>query len=155
MLNQESKPLLEVNAVSKNFGGLAAVHNVTFNIFPGELVSIIGPNGAGKTTLLNLIAGAFPLSKGEIWFNGQNVSKLRSHQVCSMGIARTFQNLCLFANMSVIENAMIGCEKCAYTGWLEIMAHTRRATKNEQKILERALEMLVLVGLEKNHMPTP
>ena len=101
-------PILEGQGVTKYFGGLAAVSNVDFHIDQGEIAGLIGPNGAGKTTLFNLISGAFPISSGEIRFKGQKLNGLNPHQICKMGIARTFQETKVFANMAVIQNVLVG-----------------------------------------------
>jgi len=98
--------ILEGKNVTKHFGGLAAVHQVDFNIHQGEVVGLIGPNGAGKTTLFNLISGSLPTTGGEIRYKGKKITGLKPHQICKKGIARTFQSAKLFAGMSVLENAV-------------------------------------------------
>jgi branched-chain amino acid transport system ATP-binding protein len=100
--------ILEGQGVTKYFGGLAAVSNVDFHIEQGEIVGLIGPNGAGKTTLFNLISAALPLSSGEIRFKGQKLNGLKPHQICRMGIARTFQETKVFPNMPVLQNVLVG-----------------------------------------------
>lgn len=100
--------ILEGQGVNKYFGGLAAVSNVDFHIDQGEIVGLIGPNGAGKTTLFNLISMAFPISSGEIRFKGQKLNGLKPHRICKMGIARTFQQTKVFANMPVLQNVLVG-----------------------------------------------
>ena len=101
-------PILEGQGVTKYFGGLAAVSNVDFHVDQGEIVGLIGPNGAGKTTLFNLISAAFPISSGEMRFKGHKLNGLKPHKVCQMGIARTFQETKVFANMSVLQNVLVG-----------------------------------------------
>jgi branched-chain amino acid transport system ATP-binding protein len=101
-------PILEGQGVTKYFGGLAAVSKVDFAVDQGEIVGLIGPNGAGKTTLFNLISAALPLSSGEIRFKGQKLNGLKPHRICQMGIARTFQETKVFANMPVLQNALVG-----------------------------------------------
>jgi len=101
-------PILEGQDVTKYFGGLAAVSNVNFHVDQGEILGLIGPNGAGKTTLFNLISAAFPISSGEIRFKGQKLNGLKPHKICRMGIARTFQEIKVFANMPVLQNVLIG-----------------------------------------------
>jgi len=101
-------PILEGRDVTKYFGGLAAVSHVDFHIDQGEIVGLIGPNGAGKTTLFNLISAALPLSSGEITFKGQRLNGLKPHQICKMGIARTFQETKVFADMPVFQNVLVG-----------------------------------------------
>ncbi len=101
-------PILEGQGVTKFFGGLAAVSNVDFHVDQGEIVGLIGPNGAGKTTLFNLISAAFPISSGEIRFKGQKLNGLKPHQICKLGVARTFQETKVFANMPVLQNVLVG-----------------------------------------------
>ena len=101
-------PILEGHGVTKYFGGLAAVSHVDFHIDQGEIVGLIGPNGAGKTTLFNLISAALPLKSGEIRFKGQKLNGLKPHQICRMGIARTFQQTKIFADMPVLQNVLVG-----------------------------------------------
>jgi len=98
--------ILEGKKVRKHFGGLATVHNVDFDIQQGEVVGLIGPNGAGKTTLFNLISGALPTTAGEIRYKGEKITGLKSHQICKLGVARTFQSAKLFAGMTVFENVL-------------------------------------------------
>ncbi len=100
--------MLEAKKVSKYFGGMAAVSAVDFSVKRGEIVGLIGPNGAGKTTLFNLISGALPLCSGEISFKGQKISGLKPHQICRMGVARTFQLVKIFGNMPVLQNVLLG-----------------------------------------------
>ena len=101
-------PILEGEGVTKHFGGLAAVSRVDFSVNQGEVVGLIGPNGAGKTTLFNLISGALVPKEGAIRFNGQNITGLKPHKICKMGVARTFQSVKVFANMPVLENVVLG-----------------------------------------------
>ncbi len=100
--------ILEGEKVRKYFGGLAAVSYVDFKINQGEVVGLIGPNGAGKTTLLNLISGSLRTTAGEIKYKGQRISGLKPHQICKLGIARTFQSVQLFGNMTVLDNVFLG-----------------------------------------------
>ena len=101
-------PILEGADVTKYFGGLAAVWHVDFSVGQGEVVGLIGPNGAGKTTLFNLISGALIPKSGVIGFKGKNITGLKPHQICRMGVARTFQSVKVFANMPVFENVLLG-----------------------------------------------
>jgi branched-chain amino acid transport system ATP-binding protein len=105
---QSNMRILEGQGVSKYFGGLAAVSNVDFHVEEGEIVGLIGPNGAGKTTLFNLISAALPLSSGEIRFKGQKLNGLKPHQICRMGVSRTFQETKVFGNMPVLQNVLVG-----------------------------------------------
>ncbi len=100
--------VLEGEKVTKYFGGLAAVSNVDFHVDKGEIFGLIGPNGAGKTTLFNLISAALPLKSGVIKFKGERISGLKPHQICRLGVARTFQAVKIFPNMPVIQNVLLG-----------------------------------------------
>jgi len=100
--------ILEGQGVTKFFGGLAAVSNVDFAVDQGEILGLIGPNGAGKTTLFNLVSGALPLSSGEIRFKGRKLNGLKPHEICKMGVSRTFQETKVFTNMPVLQNVLVG-----------------------------------------------
>ncbi len=128
-------PILEGEGVSKYFGGLAAVSNVSFHVDEGKIVGLIGPNGAGKTTLFNLISGALSLKSGVIKFKGERITGLKPHQICKMGVSRTFQSVKIFANMTVIQNVLLGSLFGTPTGTSSADA-TREAT-----------ELLEFVGL--------
>ena len=127
--------MLEATKVTKYFGGMAAVSNVDFSVSQGEIVGLIGPNGAGKTTLFNLISGALPLSSGEIRFKGQRISGLKPHQICRMGVARTFQLVKVFGNMPVLQNVMLGS------------LFGREHTVSPAEAVREAREALEFVGL--------
>lgn len=101
-------PVLEAIGISKRFGGVKAVNGVSLKVMPGEIVSLIGPNGAGKTTTFNLVSGVLPPSEGQILFKGQDTARLKSSEFARLGIGRTFQNLALFRQGSVIENLLVG-----------------------------------------------
>jgi branched-chain amino acid transport system ATP-binding protein len=101
-------PILEGEGITKHFGGLAAVSNVDFHVDQGEIVGLIGPNGAGKTTLFNLISSALVSKQGTIKFKGENITDLKPHRICRMGLARTFQSVKVFANMSILDNVVLG-----------------------------------------------
>jgi len=121
-------PILEGEGVTKYFGGLAAVSNINFYINQGEIVGLIGPNGAGKTTLFNLISAALVPKPGVIKFKGVNITGLQPHKICRMGVARTFQSVEVFANMSVLENVLLGSLFGTLTGMSSAEA-SREATK--------------------------
>jgi branched-chain amino acid transport system ATP-binding protein len=139
--------LIELSGIVKNFGGLAAVSNVSFNVEEGQIVSIIGPNGAGKTTLFNLITNVFPPTSGEIIFKGRNISGMQSHMISALGIARTFQNVGLFKEMTALENIMVGLHGIASYGFISAVLKLPWMKKNENVIRERAL-----IALEKIHL---
>ncbi len=146
---------LELRGISKEFGGLRAINNLTFDVQKGEVVCIIGPNGAGKTTLLNLITGVLPITAGEICFKGRRINGLPSYHICKLGINRTFQDVQLFSNMSVIENVMVGCHNRMRSTFPEIMFSLRRVRAEHEEAVERALKQLSLFGLEKRIYDMP
>ncbi|MCX5907946.1 MAG: ABC transporter ATP-binding protein [Deltaproteobacteria bacterium] len=127
------KPLLEVRRVSKVFGGLKALEDVSLEVKEGEIFGLIGPNGAGKTTLFNLISGSFPLSSGEISFRGKEISKLPDYRICRLGIARTYQNIRLFGRMTVLENVLIGQHSRMQSGlWSTFLRLPRERAENRR-----------------------
>jgi branched-chain amino acid transport system ATP-binding protein len=140
-------PLLSARGLAKTFGGVVAVADVTFDVPAGEIRAIIGPNGAGKTTIFNLITGVFPLERGEIRFKGHGLNGRSTWQRARLGIARTFQNLQIFANMTVLENAMVGRHPKSRAGLLAAAFRTPGSRGEEAKIREDALACLELVGL--------
>ena len=141
---------LVVSNVRKEFGGLMAVFDVSFTVEPGEIVAIIGPNGAGKTTIFNLISGVLPPTQGDIQFEGTLLSGLKPHAIVGLGVARTFQSVQLFGNMSVLENVMVGRHLKTKYGLFSAALHLSNAQREERAIRERAMEQLARVGLEKN-----
>jgi len=140
--------ILEAKNIRKEFGGVIAVADVTFNVQSQEILALIGPNGAGKTTILNLIAGVHSLDGGEIRFKGHRLNGLKLHQIAALGLARTFQNLQIFNNMTVVENVMVGRHIRSGYGFWEAALRLPRARREETKIRERAHHYLSLVGLE-------
>ena len=110
--------LLEMQNVVKRFGGLTAVSNMSFQVEKGEIFGVIGPNGAGKTTIFNLITGVYPVSEGNILFDGQSISGKKPYQIINGGIARTFQNIRLFTGMTVLENILVGQHDHLKAGFL-------------------------------------
>jgi branched-chain amino acid transport system permease protein len=141
--------LLSVEGVSKSFGGLRAVSDVSFVVGRGQLVAVIGPNGAGKTTLFNLITGVYPLSGGQIRFGNQMLSGLPPHQVTALGVARTYQNIRLFKGMSALDNILVGTHCRTRAGVFDAMWGTARARREERDSLRRARAILAFVGIER------
>jgi branched-chain amino acid transport system ATP-binding protein len=139
--------LLSARGLAKTFGGVVAVAEVTFDVPGGEIRAIIGPNGAGKTTIFNLITGIFPLDRGEIRFKDHGLNGLSTWQRAQLGIARTFQNLQIFANMTVLENAMVGRHRQSRAGLLAAAFRTPGSRREEAEIREQAFACLELVGL--------
>jgi len=141
-------PHIEAINLRKEFSGLMAVFDVNLAVQHGEIVAIIGPNGAGKTTIFNLLSGVLPPTGGEIRFEGRRLNGLKPYEIAALGIARTFQNVHLFGNMTVLENVMVGCHVGSGYGLLSAALRLPRARKEEHAIRERALEQLARVGLE-------
>ena len=140
-------PLLQARQVVKRVGGLVAVAEVDFDIPRGAIVSLIGPNGAGKTTFFNLIAGLFKPTSGTITFDGVEISRQSPHQVTHLGIARTFQNIRLFQNMTALENVMVGCHTRMRATPFDALLRTPGERREELQTKERAREVLDFVGL--------
>jgi branched-chain amino acid transport system ATP-binding protein len=140
-------PLLEVIELSHNFGGLKALDDFSLEILPGELVGLIGPNGAGKTTVFNLITGVFRLSQGAIRFRGEDISDWRSHRITAAGIARTFQNIRLFKDLSVLDNVRLGAFAQHHYSLLDALRRSRRFAATEQELTRQAFELLARFNL--------
>ena len=140
-------PLLEVSNLGKSFGGLRAIDGLSLEVRAGEILGIVGPNGAGKSVLVNLITGFYRPSEGEIRFLGRDIARLARHAISRLGIARTFQNIRLFANLSALENVMIGRHLRSRAGVAGAVFRTRRTIEEEKQIERRALELLDYVGI--------
>ena len=134
--------LLESKGACKFFGGLKAVNNVDMQVQKGEIFGIIGPNGAGKTTFFNLCAGTYPLTSGEIWFDGVNITGYRPHQAAKAGIARTFQNIQLFQNTSVLENVVVGFHVHTKTNMLDAVLNNAKHRQTEKEVYEKGAALL-------------
>ncbi len=141
--------LLQVEGLTKAFGALRAVEGVRFAISPGQVYAIIGPNGAGKTTVFNLITGAIPATAGSVRFKGGEVLGRPEHEVTILGLARTYQNLRLFHNMTVRENVMVGRHCRTRTGIRDALFHTSRQRQEEAAIVEQTTRLLHFVGIEE------
>ena len=139
-------PMLEVQQLSKHFGGLQVVNNLSFSVASGEIVSLIGPNGAGKTTVLNLITGLYPLDSGDIRFGDKSLKGLQMHQITRLGIARTFQSLRLFLNMSVIDNVMSAAFARSHANWVQVILRTPGYRHEERQIRQLAAQKLSFFG---------
>jgi branched-chain amino acid transport system ATP-binding protein len=136
--------------VRKAFGGLIAVNDLSFEIVPGSIVAMIGPNGAGKSTVFNLITGIYTPTSGSIELDGQAINGLRTDKVTALGIARTFQNIRLFAFMSALDNVMTGRHSRMHCKLFDSLLHTPRQHKEEKVVRERARELLRFVNLERD-----
>jgi branched-chain amino acid transport system ATP-binding protein len=139
--------LLEVQGVSKRFGGLQALEGVSFSIAAREIYGLIGPNGAGKTTLFNLLTGVYRPNAGSFRFDGRDLGGLAPHEIAAAGIARTFQNIRLFANLSALENVMIGRHVRTHAGVIGAVLRNPRTLREERDIEGRALALLDYVGI--------
>lgn len=133
--------------ISVRFGGLTALNEISFNIQQGEIIGLIGPNGAGKTTIFNVITGVYHPSEGQVRFMGQDILGLRPHQILAKGIARTFQNIRLFTNMTALENAMVALHARSKSGVLGAILHTPHQQLEERAIRNKALSALDFMGL--------
>src|SRR5688572_5625251 len=146
-MSPDRAPLLAAAAISKRFGGLAALSGVTLSIGPGEIFGLIGPNGAGKTTLFNVLTGLTPPDAGEFLFDGARLTGLKSHRVAERGIARTFQNIRLFVNMTALENVMVGRHARTRAGVAGAIFRGARTRAEEAAIARRAHELLDYCGI--------
>jgi branched-chain amino acid transport system ATP-binding protein len=142
--------LLSAEAVTKTFGGLTAVGNVSFYIPQRSIVSIIGPNGAGKTTFFNMLTGLYKPTLGRIRFDGKDITRGRPDQIMALGVARTFQNIRLFATMSALENVMVGQHARMKGSLFGSIVRTPRVRKEEAAAREKAREELEYVGIKSN-----
>jgi branched-chain amino acid transport system ATP-binding protein len=140
-------PLLRLVDLSKSFGGVMAVNEVSFDVEMGSIVGLIGPNGAGKTTVFNLITGNYYPDKGDILFDGQNIVNMPTNRIVTLGIARTFQTIRLFQNMSAMENVLAGCHCRMRSGAVGAMLRLPWQKREEREALEIAVSELDFVGL--------
>ena len=141
------KTVLETRNLTIRFGGLTAVNNFNIAIPEGSIVGLIGPNGAGKTTVFNMISGFYAPTEGRVLFNGLDITGMPPHEVCRTGIARTFQNIRLFSNGTVLQNVMVGCHVRQKTGWWQTVLYLPSSLKEEKAVAEKSRELLDVVGL--------
>ena len=146
-----AQPILSATGVSKEFGGLVAVNDVSFDITPGTIVSIIGPNGAGKTTFFNMLTGLYKPTRGRIYFDGRDITRARPDKITGAGVARTFQNIRLFGAMSALENVMVGRHPRMKTGLIGAIGRPPWVRREEREVRKSAADMLSYVGLESSH----
>ena len=139
--------VLEARGVVMRFGGLTALSGFDLSLRTGELVGLIGPNGAGKTTAFNALTGVYAPSEGEVVVAGRRVNGLRPHQICELGVARTFQNVRLFKELSAFDNVRIACHAGCKAGFLDTLYQTAHHEEEEARIMARAEEYLVVMGL--------
>jgi branched-chain amino acid transport system ATP-binding protein len=140
-------PILEVRGVGRTFQGLVALHNVSFEAAPETVVGLIGPNGAGKTTLFNILTGFYRPTSGEVWFEGKRIDRLPLHRIAAAGISRTFQNIRLFANMTAIENVLVGSHTHLTGNVATAIVGPPALVREERNAVRRAAELLDFVGL--------
>jgi branched-chain amino acid transport system ATP-binding protein len=146
----EDGALLKADSITKSFGGLVAVDDVSFSIPQGSIVSIIGPNGAGKTTFFNMLTGLYRPTKGAIYFQRKDITRRRPDRILAMGVARTFQNIRLFSTMSALENVLVGQHARLRAGLFRSILRTPGVRREEKTARERGRELLEYVGLESS-----
>ena len=142
-----SDDILVANKMTKRFGGLVAVNELDFNVHKSSIFSIIGPNGAGKTTVFNCITGFYQIDGGELWFGDKLLNGRATDQIARMGISRTFQNIRLFNNMTVLENLMIGEERHLKSNWIGAIVGTPATKRDEEAAEAEAKRLLRFIGL--------
>ncbi len=147
MTTAHAKPALQAEHVTMRFGGLRALSDFNLTMMPGELVGLIGPNGAGKTTAFNALTGVYEPTEGDVRLGGERVNGLRPHQICTRGIARTFQNIRLFRELTALDNVRVACHAGAESGFVDALFLTGHHRREEQRILERAERYLEVMGL--------
>lgn len=147
-MSTENKIVLEMQNVEKNFGGVRAIDNFSVKIEHGKIHGLIGPNGAGKTTIFNNITGIYKPDAGKIIFNGTDITGTAPYRVAQLGIGRTFQNIRLFANLSVIDNVIIASNLDASYNMPQAIFHSKKYKEREKFLLEKAMGLLEVVGLQ-------
>ncbi|BCO07957.1 ABC transporter ATP-binding protein [Desulfolithobacter dissulfuricans] len=139
--------MLELQSVSKRFGGLRAVDDVSFQVREGVIKAVIGPNGAGKTTLFNLIAGNLTPTSGQILFQGREIQGMKPHRIAALGMSRTFQNINLFHGMTALESVMVGRHVRSRAGFFAGMFHLPSTWREEREIREKSMELLEMLDI--------
>ena len=140
-------PLLSVRDVSVRFGGIVALDGVTFDVFSGQIAGLIGPNGAGKTTLFNCLSRLYTPNSGDVQFEGRTILDRPRHAIPQIGIGRTFQNVALFDNMSVLDNVKVGCHSVSSTSFFENALRLPRVKGEEEALTRRAEELIAVMDL--------
>src|SRR2546430_6099791 len=146
----ENGQILTVDAMTKRFGGLTAVDQVSFQIRKGEIFSLIGPNGAGKTTLFNSITGIYQPTSGKVVFEGKDITGLKPYRVAELGIGRTFQQIRLFSYMTAFDNVRVGQHSRMHAKVWDALFKTRRERVEEVRVTEKAMDLLKFVGIEQH-----
>ncbi len=147
-MSQANPNILEVQGLTKRFGGLAAVSEVDFNVREGGIIGLIGPNGAGKTTIFNLVTGVYKVSEGTVRFEGKSITDLEPYCIADKGVTRTFQNIRLFKNLSVFDNVFTACHLSAKYSLPEAILRLPRFRREEKLLKEKAQGLLEIVGLQ-------
>jgi branched-chain amino acid transport system ATP-binding protein len=146
--SQTKEKFLVVDSLSRNFGALQAVNNVSFEVKKNQVFSIIGPNGAGKTTLFNVLTGIYPPSAGHMYFEGRELGGLAAHEITRLGLARTYQIVRLFDKMSVLDNTMVGFYCRIDANVIDILLDTKKAKNERKEVAQKSMELLRRVGLD-------
>ncbi|HPP13661.1 MAG TPA: ABC transporter ATP-binding protein [Acetomicrobium flavidum] len=144
----QNDSILKLEGLTMTFGGLTAVKDLSINVPKGSIVGLIGPNGAGKTTVFNVITGFYEPTAGRVLFKGMDISGKSPHEICSLGIARTFQNIRLFGNETVLQNVMVACNVRVPVRWWEPPLSLPLTRSKERTIRSKAMDLLKKVGLE-------
>ena len=154
-IQKDSTPVLEIRGLTQQFGGLRAVSDFNVSLNPGEMIGLIGPNGAGKTTIFNLTSGFYQPSEGEILVSGMNTAGKKPHQVTAMGVARTFQNIRLWNDMSVLDNIRLAQHAQLGYGFFHAITRSKRYKQREREVENSARELLEVFGLHDyaNELP--
>ena len=148
MTSPASNPILRVQGLTRSFGGLVAVNDLSFSIYPGEIYGLIGPNGAGKTTVINMLSGLLPPTRGAVEYKGQRIERLPAHRIAALGIARTYQNIRLFGAMSVLQNVVVAQHTEMRGSLAERLVFSPRVRNEEAEARRRALALLQGVSLQ-------
>jgi len=143
-----TEKLLELKDATIKFGGVTALSEVNFHVNRGEICALIGPNGAGKTTVFNVVTGVYPLTSGDIVFKGESLKKKKRHQITKLGLARTFQNVRLFGDMTALENVITATDVHKKTGLIRALFGTPLNRREERESKERAHELLEFMGID-------
>ncbi len=146
-VSSKAAPLLSVRDVSVRFGGIVALDGVSFDIYPGQITGLIGPNGAGKTTLFNCLSRLYIPNSGDIQFEGKSIMRSERHAIATIGMGRTFQNVALFDNMTVLDNVKVGCHSESSAGFVTSMLG--RVADEERDITEKALRYIAFMDLNR------
>jgi branched-chain amino acid transport system ATP-binding protein len=147
-MSEQKTPVLEIKELGIDFGGLTAVNDLNMTVYPGEIYGLIGPNGAGKTTVFNMLTKVYQPTRGTIKLDGQDMAKLNPVEANKAGVARTFQNIRLFSNMTVLDNVKIGLHNSVNYGVMTAILRLPKYRTEEKKADEEAMELLKLFGLD-------